>query len=70
MDQEEFKRCGRLMIDYVAQYCENIRDRPVAPSVQPGYLYKLIPDQAPEKPEDFEDIMKDVERVIMPGVSS
>lgn len=37
--------------------------------MEPGYLRPLIPDQVPEKPENWEDVLKDVERVIMPGVS-
>lgn len=39
------------MVDYVADYLENIRDRPVVPAVKPGYLKELIPEEAPEQPE-------------------
>lgn len=39
------------------------------PTVQPGYLRPLIPDHAPEKPESWQDVMSDIERVIMPGVT-
>ena len=39
------------------------------PTVEPGYLRPLIPDKAPVKPDKWEDVMTDVERVIMPGVS-
>ena len=53
----------------VADYLENIRDRRPLSNVEPGYLHKLIPDHAPEEPEKWEDLVKDVERVIMPGVS-
>lgn len=43
--------------------------RPVLPAVQPGYLRPLIPENAPEKPESWTDVMADIERVIMPGVT-
>ncbi|KAL4219037.1 hypothetical protein ACF0H5_021620 [Mactra antiquata] len=69
MDADEFRRCGKEMVDFVADYLENIRDRRVFPSVQPGYLRQLIPDQAPEDGERWEDVFKDIERVIMPGVT-
>ena len=46
-----------------------ISDRRVLPTVQPGYLRELIPEQAPEDGERWEDVMKDLERVIMPGVT-
>lgn len=29
----------------------------------------LLPSEAPQSPEQWEDIMADIERVIMPGVS-
>ncbi|KOB71468.1 Histidine decarboxylase [Operophtera brumata] len=57
------------MVDYIADYLENIRDRRVYPSVQPGYLHKRLPSVAPEAPENWDDIFKDVEEHIMPGVS-
>lgn len=69
MDAAEFRRRGREMVDYVADYLENIEQRPVYPDLEPGYLRSLIPTEAPLDPENYEDIMKDVERVIMPGVS-
>jgi hypothetical protein len=70
MNAEEFRRFGKDAIDYIADYLENIRDRPVLPSVEPGYLQNLLPKEAPEEPEKWEDIMKDMEKFIMPGVSN
>lgn len=57
------------MVDYVADYLEKIEQRPVYPDLEPGYLRSLIPSEAPLDPENYDDIIKDVERVIMPGVS-
>lgn len=68
MDADEFRKRGREMIDYVADYLENIRDRRPLSNVQPGYLRDLIPAEAPVEPEKWEDLFKDIERVIMPGV--
>ncbi|KAM6157159.1 aromatic-L-amino-acid decarboxylase [Erethizon dorsatum] len=69
MDASEFRRRGREMVDYVADYLEGIESRPVYPDVEPGYLRPLIPSSAPEEPETFEDIIGDIERIIMPGVT-
>jgi aromatic-L-amino-acid decarboxylase len=69
MQAPEFKDFAKEMVDYIANYLENIRDRPVLPQVQPGYLRPLIPDAAPKKPENWQDVMADIERVIMPGVT-
>uniref|UniRef100_A0A8C7XF38 Aromatic-L-amino-acid decarboxylase n=1 Tax=Oryzias sinensis TaxID=183150 RepID=A0A8C7XF38_9TELE len=67
MDAAEFRRRGKEMVDHVADYLEKIEERPVYPDVEPGYLRSLIPTEAPVEPDSYEDIMKDVERVIMPG---
>ncbi|KAL0852584.1 hypothetical protein ABMA27_016934 [Loxostege sticticalis] len=56
------------MVDYIADYLENIRDRRVYPGVQPGYLHKLLPKEAPNAPEKWDDIFKDVDEHIMPGL--
>ena len=69
MDAAEFRRRGKEMVDYVADYLENVAERPVYPDLEPGYLRHLIPSEAPLEPDSYEDLMKDVERVIMPGVS-
>lgn len=57
------------MVDLIADYLEKIEQRPVYPNVEPGYLRPLIPSEAPVDPDNYEEIIKDVERVIMPGVS-
>ncbi|XP_038653673.1 aromatic-L-amino-acid decarboxylase-like isoform X1 [Scyliorhinus canicula] len=69
MDLEEFRMRGKEMVDYIIDYWETIEQRRVYPAVQPGYLRPLIPDSAPQGPESFEDLMADIERVIMPGVT-
>lgn len=59
---------GYEMVEYIADYLDNIRDRRVFPDVKPGYMRDLVPGAAPENSESWDDIIKDVERVIMPGV--
>lgn len=44
--------------------------RPVLPSVEPGYLHKLLPEGVPEQPEKWQEVMKDIERFIMPGITN
>ena len=57
------------MVDYIADYLTNIRDRRVFPNVKPGYMRPLIDEEAPRHGEPWENIFNDIERVIMPGVS-
>ncbi|XP_074653816.1 aromatic-L-amino-acid decarboxylase-like [Tubulanus polymorphus] len=69
MNAEEFRRRGKEMVDYIADYIETIEERNVFPKIQPGYLHKLIPTEAPQTPDKWDDVMNDIERVIMPGVT-
>ena len=69
MDSNEFRIRGKEMIDLVADYLDNIEKRPVLPKVKPGYIRTLIPDEAPLKPEKWENLVTDIEKVIMPGVT-
>ncbi|KAI5699671.1 hypothetical protein M8J75_006718 [Diaphorina citri] len=69
MDVEEYRRRGKEMVDYIADYLENIRDRRVYPDVKPGYLRSLVPESAPVEPEKWDTIMGDIEKVIMPGIT-
>lgn len=68
MDAAEYRKRGKEMVDYIADYLEKVDTRQVFPDVEPGYLRPLIPDCAPQDPESFEDVIKDIEKIIMPGV--
>ncbi|XP_020815578.1 tyrosine decarboxylase [Drosophila serrata] len=69
MDSTEFRKRGMEMVEYICNYLETLNDRRVTPSVEPGYLRHLLPSEAPQEPEDWDQIMSDVEDKIMPGVT-
>ncbi|KAF5272233.1 hypothetical protein FQA39_LY01315 [Lamprigera yunnana] len=69
MDSEEFREKAKKMIEYICDYMENAERLRVTPNVEPGYLKKLLPDTAPDKPEEWNAIMEDVDKKIMPGVT-
>ncbi|CAI9732632.1 histidine decarboxylase-like [Octopus vulgaris] len=69
MDFEEYRLRGKEVVEYIAEYLSNIRSRRVLPDVKPGYMRKLVPENAPEKGEKWENIFSDIERVIMPGIT-
>lgn len=69
MTPEEFREHGRAVIDWVADYWERIESLPVASSVQPGDIRELLPQSAPEEPEPFDDLLADLDRVVVPGVT-
>ncbi|XP_014474476.1 PREDICTED: histidine decarboxylase [Dinoponera quadriceps] len=69
MNLEEYRRHGKEMVDYIADYLGNIRSRRVYPAVSPGYLRNVLPSSAPVDGEPWEDIFADIEKCIMPGVT-
>ncbi|XP_064642633.1 aromatic-L-amino-acid decarboxylase-like [Lineus longissimus] len=69
MDTEEFRKRGKEMVDYICDYLDTINTRRVTPEVQPGYLSQILPSRAPKKGEEWDEVMKDVERAIMPGIT-
>ncbi|XP_076658397.1 histidine decarboxylase isoform X1 [Halictus rubicundus] len=69
MNLEEYRKHGKEMVDYIADYLENIRSRRVYPAVSPGYLRNILPSSAPVNGEAWEDIFADIEKCIMPGVT-
>lgn len=70
MNGDEFRVAGKQMVDYIADYLENIRERPVLPSVEPFYIRQVVPADPPEKPEKWSDVFGDIEKVVMNGVRS
>lgn len=69
MNSKEFREFGKAMVDYIADYIDNVRNRNVIPSVSPGYLEKEMPQEAPVDGERWEDVLKDIDKLIMPGVT-
>lgn len=69
MSPSRFREEGKKLIDWIADYYEQIENYPVLSQVEPGDIRKQLPDQAPQQGEGFDEMMKDVEQVIMPGIT-
>ena len=69
MTPEEFRRFGHQLIDWIADYRIGIAERPVMAQTVPGEIKDQLPVSPPEQPEDFADVFRDLERVIVPGLS-
>jgi aromatic-L-amino-acid decarboxylase len=55
--------------DWVASYLESVRDRPVVPDLLPGEVRARLPVSAPEQPEPFDDILRDLDGLIAPAIT-
>jgi aromatic-L-amino-acid decarboxylase len=69
MTPGQFREEGKKLIDWIADYYEQVENFPVLSKVQPGEIRKQLPPQAPEKGEPFDRMLKDVDHLIMPGIT-
>ena len=69
MTPDEFRRCGRAVVDWIADYYERVESLPVLSQVQPGQILALLPAAPPEQGEDFLSMLQDVEDLILPGLT-
>ena len=69
MTPEEFRRHGRQVVDWIADYWERVESLPVQSRAAAGELRKLLPAHPPEHPEPFEALLRDLDRVVLPGVT-
>jgi len=57
-----------VVADWVADYRANLETRRVAPEHKPGSITNELPATPPERAEPMDEILRDFERVIMPGI--
>lgn len=69
MTPDEFRRHGRAVIDWIADYMERVESFPVLAQVKPGEIRAALPATAPEQGEAFETILADMERIVLPGIT-
>jgi aromatic-L-amino-acid decarboxylase len=69
MTPEEFRAVGHRLIDWVADYRARVAELPVMARTAPGEVKAQLPAAPPEQPESFDAIFRDLERVIVPGLS-
>jgi aromatic-L-amino-acid decarboxylase len=69
MSAADFRRHGHALIDWIADYWENAERYPVLSQVAPGDVRAQLPAQPPQQGEPFEAMLRDVEQIIMPGVT-
>ncbi len=69
MTPEEFRRHGHAMIDWIADYHSRIESFPVLSQVKPGEIRASLPANPPVQGEAFDALLKDVEKLILPGIT-
>jgi aromatic-L-amino-acid decarboxylase len=69
MTSEQFRSEGKKVIDWIADYYENIEKYPVLSQVEPGEIIVSLPEKPPQKGEPMDNMLADLDDKIMPGIT-
>ena len=69
MTPEEFRKLGYRVVDWVADYRAKAASLPVMARAQPGEVKARLPKAPPESAESFDCIFRDLDEIILPGLS-
>ena len=69
MTPEEFRRRGKELVDWIADYHGRVEDLPVLSPVKPGEIRAQLPPHPPDRGESFDAMLADVEKIVLPGVT-
>lgn len=69
MPIEEFRKNGYQFVDWIADYLQDIEKYPPLSQVSPGDILKRIPQYPPQKGVDIENVLKDVDKILLEGIT-
>ena len=69
MTTDEFREHGHKLIDWIADYRATIESRPVMARTEPGQVREALPVEPPLAPEPFDAVMRDLDSILLPGIT-
>ena len=69
MTPEQYRTWALRAAAWGADYRASLRDRPVRPAVTPGAIRAQLPASPPERAEPMEDVFRDFESIVVPGMT-
>jgi aromatic-L-amino-acid decarboxylase len=65
----DFRADGKAALEWVARYLEGVGEQPVLAQVEPGEIRAALPSSPPERGEPFAAVLRDLDRVLVPGTT-
>jgi aromatic-L-amino-acid decarboxylase len=65
----DFRTDGAAALEWAARYLERVGELPVLPRVKPGDIRAALPASAPEEGEPFANVLRDLDEILLPGVT-
>jgi aromatic-L-amino-acid decarboxylase len=66
----DFREDGAAALEWAARYLERVPELPVLAQVRPGELSAKLPAAAPEQPEAFADVLRDLDELLVPAFTN
>src|SRR5882757_4130598 len=70
MPSEDFRKAAEQLTEWIIAYRAGIEKFPVKSQVSPGNVVNSLPSHAPATGESFDQVLRDVQRFILPGVTN
>ncbi|MGH3005285.1 MAG: pyridoxal phosphate-dependent decarboxylase family protein [Gaiellaceae bacterium] len=64
-----FREDGAAALEWVARYLDGVAELPVLAQVEPGQVRASLPASPPERGEPFEAVLRDLDEVLLPGMT-
>jgi aromatic-L-amino-acid/L-tryptophan decarboxylase len=64
-----FREDGAAALEWAARYLERVGDYPVLAQVSPGRVRGRLPPEPPDRPEPFADVLRDLDEILLPGMT-
>jgi aromatic-L-amino-acid/L-tryptophan decarboxylase len=65
----DLREDGRAALEWAASYLERVGELPVLAQVAPGEIRARLPPEAPEDPEPFAAVLRDLDEILLPGIT-
>ena len=65
----DFREDGAAALEWAARYLETVGEHPVLARVEPGELRARLPRQAPDEPEPFAAVLRDLDELLLPALT-
>jgi aromatic-L-amino-acid/L-tryptophan decarboxylase len=69
MSAEQFRQYGHAAVDWIADYQQRVESLPVLSRVEPGDIRAALPAEPPQRGEPFEAVLRDLDEVLLPGIT-
>jgi aromatic-L-amino-acid decarboxylase len=64
-----FREDGAAALEWAASYLERVGELPLLAQVEPGEIRGRLPASPPEQGEPFARVLRDLDEILLPGVT-